>query len=216
MLLCQPAAASPSYGYFLIQYYQFSPGCGGCHTNPAGGAGTVKQPFGLTMMSLGLTGTNDLELLVDTLNALGDSDSDGDGAIDAEEVLHGGDPNDPEVFPDGFVPPQVAPPEQQGETEPSSEAQQVPTPTTGQPSSPANAPTAPGATTEVDGTGSPLDAPPVGTPPSQHEPESGATSDGCTVAGALGTNFSASTWWLLAPGTLLGLWRWRVRPRSAS
>lgn len=98
------ASASPIYGYYLIAEFDFSPGCSGCHSSPTGGEGTVTRPFGLTMMSLGLMGNNNYELLIETLRRLGPEDSDGDGAPDAEEVLNGGDPNDPAKLPDGFVP----------------------------------------------------------------------------------------------------------------
>jgi hypothetical protein len=98
------ASASKSYGYYLISYYDFRPGCEGCHVTPLGGLGTVMKPFGLTLRGLGLTGGDNLELLLETLNQLGDADSDGDGASDAFEVMAQGDPNDPEHYPAGFVP----------------------------------------------------------------------------------------------------------------
>lgn len=107
LLWSAEADASKSYGYYLIQSFDFRPGCQGCHATGEGGAGTVVQPFGLTMIRYGLRGGDNFELLIQTLNAvdMAGVDSDGDGAPDTVEVMDFGDPNDPEVFPEGFEPP---------------------------------------------------------------------------------------------------------------
>lgn len=163
------AFASPSYGYYLIAAFRFRPGCTGCHSSATGGAGTVTQPFGLTLIELGLTGGDNYQLLVDTLNALGESDSDGDGASDRIEVIDGGDPNDPNVVPEGFVPPD--------EPEPGTE------PTTPEPTTMPQ-PSAPSSTTE----------PPTPPFPGMETMEPPA-SDGCALRGAqLGRGTESWPW----------------------
>ncbi len=189
------ADASPSYGYFLIQYYQFRPGCTGCHTSATGGEGTVMQPFGLTMVSLGLTGGEDVQLLVDTLNALGQADSDGDGAIDAEEIMGQGDPNDPAVQPEGFVGSEATAPAPMGST--STDASDM-VPAGGASAGLASsdpAPTAPPPTSEPMPGGMPAGAGTVAPPSTSSMPGASAPSpsSGCS----LGRTGRPSGKWLL-------------------
>ena len=73
-----------------------APSCTLCHRDMTGGYGTVSKPFGLALMSAGLS-ANDQQSLIDSLLAVGNSgvDSDGDGSGDIAELKAGNDPNSP-------------------------------------------------------------------------------------------------------------------------
>lgn len=183
-----PAAASIAYAYMLATTFEFGGGCQACHTNDAGGLGTVTKPFGKTLMKLGLKAndTDSLEASVILLST-SDEDSDGDTISDFDELSPDGDPNDPAVFPEGATPVPATPPA------PTTE----PTATTSQP---------PATTTPPGSTQVPAPAP-APTP-------DGKQSGGCSVAmldGAALTNGSRPTAALFG---LLGL-AWVARRRRA-
>lgn len=96
--------ASPAYAYVLLSAFDFG-GCPSCHTNQAGGLGTVTKPFGISMMGLGLK-ANDTTSLYEALTELETSgiDSDGDTYADFDELSPDGDPNDPAKFPADATP----------------------------------------------------------------------------------------------------------------
>lgn len=73
-----------------------TPPCTLCHRDLQGGRGTVSQPFGLSMMANGLTYA-DPPSLASALAALRAKaiDSDGDGAVDVDELSQGNDPDVP-------------------------------------------------------------------------------------------------------------------------
>lgn len=71
-----------------------APPCTICHRDTNGGLRTVVQPFGLAMMDAGL-GFFAPETVPDALSVLlgEETDSDGDGEADVEELSVGQDPN---------------------------------------------------------------------------------------------------------------------------
>jgi hypothetical protein len=99
------AAASPGYPFTLqSEYFPDAPLeplqlCTYCHTNLAGGDGTVTRPFGMRLRSLGLPGLNmvgELTRIIDELIMVGDTeDSDGDSFGDILELTSGSDPRSP-------------------------------------------------------------------------------------------------------------------------
>ncbi len=186
-----PAHASRAYAYVLTSEFGFGGGCPSCHNNLAGGFGTATQPFGVTMMSLGLVG-NDVTTLYDALTVLQTSnlDSDGDTIADFDELSPDGDPNDPAVFPADAVPVPTTPP--------------VPPPpatVNPQPTSTAPAPTAPAPTTPAPTTPTPSPA-----------PSSSSDDGGCSVT-ATGSNVH---WlWLASFAGATCLTRRRKPRRSA-
>lgn len=103
--------ASPAYAYVLATYFDFNGGCPSCHTNQAGGLGTVTKAFGISMMGLGLK-ADDATSLYEALTELETSgiDSDGDTYSDFDELSADGDPNDPAKFPADATPLPPAPP----------------------------------------------------------------------------------------------------------
>jgi MYXO-CTERM domain-containing protein len=105
-----PAKASIAYAYLLSSEFDFGGGCPSCHTNEAGGLGTVTKPFGKTMMKLGLV-ANNTDSLYEAVVLLSTSndDSDGDTIADFDELSPDGDPNDPAVFPEDATPVPPAP-----------------------------------------------------------------------------------------------------------
>lgn len=104
------AHASAAYAYLLSSEFGFGGGCEACHNTVSGGAGTVKKPFGITLMGFGLVGdnTDSLYQAVTTLDT-SNADSDGDSIADFDELSPDGDPNDPTVFPPGATPLPPAP-----------------------------------------------------------------------------------------------------------
>src|SRR5262249_19103670 len=104
-----PVVASPSFPQTLKDHLRLSaaPSCALCHlldedggAAPAGDAGR-DSPFARSLPAGGLRAGDDASLRR-ALDAMGDVDSDGDGARDLDELSWGGDPNradKPEVAP---------------------------------------------------------------------------------------------------------------------
>jgi MYXO-CTERM domain-containing protein len=170
-----PAHASTAYAYLLSSGFDFGGGCPACHTNEAGGLGTVTKPFGMHMMTLGLV-ANNTDSLYQAVSLLSESDhdSDGDTISDFDELSPDGDPNDSDVFPEDATPVIPAPPP----------------PAT---SPPATSPP-PATTTEPTTTSAPT-APP-GTPPPAPSPSPAPASSGdgggCRIASSNGSPLSAA------------------------
>lgn len=99
------ASASIVYGPYLETNYGATGGCLLCHRDNNGGAGTVTREFGKTLQSKGLVGGNTTSLDA-AIAALGNADSDGDGAADSDELTGMGDPNDPAVLTGGAQAPE--------------------------------------------------------------------------------------------------------------
>lgn len=75
-----------------------APACSLCHSATAdadGGIAAADRPFALSMKARGLVGGDDLGSVARALVAIERErvDSDGDGAIDTDELAWGGDPN---------------------------------------------------------------------------------------------------------------------------
>ncbi|WP_394839230.1 hypothetical protein LVJ94_20285 [Pendulispora rubella] len=91
-----PAAATPNFPGAIQRDLSLNapPPCTTCHNNPAGGTGTVTQPFGMKMIARGLV-PGDETTLQRALGALDaeNSDVDGDGVKDIQELRNGTDPN---------------------------------------------------------------------------------------------------------------------------
>lgn len=88
------AQASPSYPGTLESELGMPclPQCTVCHETNAGGGGTVTSAFGVALLDAGLAGGSQTDVLATTLGGL-DSDSDGDGVLDVDELSAGDDPN---------------------------------------------------------------------------------------------------------------------------
>lgn len=71
----------------------YAPKCSLCHEGADGG--TVDTPFAKSMLARGMRGGGDLASVDAALDAMTKDkvDSDGDGAIDVDELAYGGDPN---------------------------------------------------------------------------------------------------------------------------
>ena len=147
------AQASRAYAYVLSSGFGFGGGCPSCHNNQVGGLGTVTQPFGVTMMELGLKAA-DVSTLYEALTLLEPSnrDSDGDTISDFDELGPEGDPNDPTVSPEGAapIPTTPAPVEPQPSTTAAPPASSTATPTPTSAPIPSN-PSAPPSNTKSDG-----------------------------------------------------------------
>jgi MYXO-CTERM domain-containing protein len=73
----------------------YDPPCRLCHIQGTTGSGSVAEPFGLSMLAHGMTGS--ASSLPGALMALraDNTDSDGDGTPDITELVKGTDPNTP-------------------------------------------------------------------------------------------------------------------------
>jgi hypothetical protein len=90
------------------KYPDFSGDCTLCHTDVAGGAGTITRPFGTALKNdFGMNGGGDIASVLAALDAAAAAglDVDMDGAPDVDEVAGGGDPNDPTKGIGGAAPP---------------------------------------------------------------------------------------------------------------
>jgi hypothetical protein len=109
-LFATTASASTSYWAELSNpagAYAFKGDCTLCHTDNAGGKDTVTRAFGINLMDDYGLGGDDVPKFkeVMALVAAEGLDTDGDSATDIDEIVGGGNPNDPEVLPGGFEPP---------------------------------------------------------------------------------------------------------------
>jgi hypothetical protein len=77
-----------------------APQCTLCHTNNAGGGGTVTRDFGLAMMDRGLEGGSQRDLLKAALSQMETDavDSNADGVTDIDALIAGEDPNGGPAF----------------------------------------------------------------------------------------------------------------------
>ncbi|HEY2405563.1 MAG TPA: thrombospondin type 3 repeat-containing protein [Polyangiaceae bacterium] len=93
------AHASPNYPDAVLKYIGGkppAPPCTLCHSSDLGGPGTVVTDFGREVLSQGAIGKNDvgsLDRALATMDAE-QTDSDGDGIPDLDELRMGSDPND--------------------------------------------------------------------------------------------------------------------------
>ena len=103
----RPAAASPTYPNLVQQHLSLSyaPPCSLCHQNGVTGYGTVTTPFGKSMRAAGLVAEDpaSLNAALDQL-AANNTDSDGDGVPDIQELVAGTDPNGPGSLRSSRVP----------------------------------------------------------------------------------------------------------------
>jgi MYXO-CTERM domain-containing protein len=93
--LSASARASSTYpSDIAIHLGTDAPVCNTCHQSPAGG-GPVVTVFANAMVGEGLTGGGNTEALLAALDTLesDNTDSDGDGVGDIDELRAGGDPN---------------------------------------------------------------------------------------------------------------------------
>jgi hypothetical protein len=95
------AAASPPYPGLIHDHLSLSyaPPCSICHQNGVTGYGTAITPFGQSMRDQGLRAEDpgSLATALDQL-AANNTDSDGDGVPDIQELVKGTDPNGPGVL----------------------------------------------------------------------------------------------------------------------
>jgi len=76
----------------------FTPPCTLCHASSNGGLATVVTPFGKSMMGAGLsTNFDSLDVALDRLTA-SNTDSNGDGSPDVQELKDGNDPDTGKPF----------------------------------------------------------------------------------------------------------------------
>ncbi len=97
LLFLRTAAANPIFPGEIYNHLglDVAPQCTICHRDNLGGLKTVEKPFGLELMSRGLTGDSslgELDTLLDEVEA-DEVDSDGDGVGDIQELKDGTDPN---------------------------------------------------------------------------------------------------------------------------
>jgi MYXO-CTERM domain-containing protein len=97
MTAASPARAVPEFPTDIRSDLSltYDPPCRLCHIQGTTGAGSVQTPFGLSMLTHGLT--EDQSALSSALAALraDDVDSDGDGVPDISELVADTDPNTP-------------------------------------------------------------------------------------------------------------------------
>jgi hypothetical protein len=95
------ALASPGYADALKQdlTLSYTPTCSLCHSESDASMPPSDTPFGRSMVAHGLLGDDDLASLTQAIAAMrkDDTDSDGDGATDLDELSWGGDPNTPDL-----------------------------------------------------------------------------------------------------------------------
>lgn len=94
-LVTRRAAATPDFPGVVAEHLQLAttPGCELCHAGTQG-RGTVTTPFGVSMRSRGAQ-AYDNDSIKTALDALAaeNTDSDGDGVPDIQELKEGTDPN---------------------------------------------------------------------------------------------------------------------------
>jgi Bacterial TSP3 repeat len=94
-----PCMAYPAYPQVVqdtLHLQPPAPDCILCHTSDSGGAGTATKPFARTLEQFGLGAALDPGLLASALDQVVtcQTDSDGDGISDVDEIKNGTDPND--------------------------------------------------------------------------------------------------------------------------
>ena len=98
LAFCTIARALPEYPEALQKATGAPclPHCNVCHRDDNAGSGTVDRPFAVNMEQIGgLNGNERSVANAVTLLAQAQTDSDGDGAGDIDEISMGQDPNDP-------------------------------------------------------------------------------------------------------------------------
>lgn len=96
LCLALPAAASSPFPDAIKAHLSLAKApptsCALCHTNGVTGTGTVNTPFGTSLRAKGAVADDQAKLFA-ALDALGTTDSDGDGTDDLTELRASRDPN---------------------------------------------------------------------------------------------------------------------------